>query len=121
MQSSLDQSLPIAVRRFAGTALGAAAGALLGTLFGCDLWVFGAGLFLLGLVCALLARANKQLQDKFDKTAYRYAGITLTITLLIPHSVPLWVAAIHRFLEVSIGIAVALVMTALWPERADSQ
>jgi len=28
-----------------------------------------------------------------------------------------WIIAIHRFLEISIGIAVALILTALWPER----
>ncbi len=117
MQSSLDASLAIAWRRLIGTALGAAFGALLGSLFGPGAVVFAAGVFSLGLICALLALVHKELQDKLDRTAYRYAGITLAITLLIPRIDPIWVAAIHRFFEVSIGIAVGLVMTVLWPER----
>jgi hypothetical protein len=28
-----------------------------------------------------------------------------------------WVAALHRFLEVSTGIAVGLAISAMWPER----
>jgi len=30
---------------------------------------------------------------------------------------PAWVIAAHRFAEVSIGIAVGLIVTALWPEK----
>ena len=82
-----------------------------------NIWVFGVGLFLLGLICALLSRINKQLQDKLDRTAYRYAGVTLAITILIQRSAPIWIVAMHRFFEVSIGIAVALIMTAVWREK----
>jgi len=28
--------------------------------------------------------------------------------------------AVHRFIEVSIGIAVGLIVTVLWPERRDT-
>ena len=118
MQSSLDTSLPVAWRRLAGTALGAAVGALLGTCFRPGVCVFGAGLLSLGLICALLGRAWKQLQAKLDRTAYRYAGIAFTIIILIPRPSPAWIVACHRFFEVSIGIGVALAMTAVWPEAA---
>ena len=117
MQSSVATSWPVAARRFAGAALGATAGALLGTFFPQNIWVFAVGLFLLGLLCALLGRINKQLHDNLDQAAYNYAGVTLVITILIPRSAPIWTVAIHRFFEVSIGIAVALLMTALWPEK----
>lgn len=117
MQSSLGASLPIAWRRLAGTALGATAGAILGTYFQPNIWIFGAGLFVLGIICAVLGRVHKQIEDTLDRTAYRYAGITLAITILISRPAPIWTVAVHRFFEVSIGIAVALVMTVLWPER----
>jgi uncharacterized membrane protein YgaE (UPF0421/DUF939 family) len=117
LQSTLKTSLPVAWRRLAGTALGAVAGGLIGSFFEPGIWVFATGLFLLGLISALLGRANKQLQVALDKTTYRYAGITLTITILVPRSGPIWIVAAHRFCEVSIGIAVALAMTWLWPER----
>jgi uncharacterized membrane protein YccC len=117
MQSALGTSLPIAGRRFAGTALGAGLGAGLAAGFGPSVLAFGVGIFLLGLICAALSQANQRLRDYLDKTAYRYAGIALAIVMLIARSESVWVVAVHRFLEVSIGIAVALAMTVLWPEH----
>ena len=69
--------------------------------------VYAASLFVLGILCALV-RSNR--------SAYRLGGVALTIVMLIPHSDPAWRMAIHRFAEVSIGIAVALVLTVVWPE-----
>jgi hypothetical protein len=37
--------------------------------------------------------------------------------MLVTRSNREWVIAVHRFLEVSIGIAVGLAITALWPEH----
>jgi hypothetical protein len=37
--------------------------------------------------------------------------------LLIPRTGPAWQIAFHRFDEVSIGIAVALILTVVWPEK----
>jgi uncharacterized membrane protein YccC len=54
---------------------------------------------------------------RLEKTAYRYASVTVTIIVLIPRAGAPWGIALHRFLEVSIGIVVALVVVALWPER----
>ncbi|HZR56684.1 MAG TPA: FUSC family protein [Terriglobales bacterium] len=107
-QSSLGATLTISGQRLAGTALGAAAGALISSYFGLNTLAFAVGLFLLGLVCSAL---------HLQKSAYRYAGITLAIVLLVPHSSTAGTVAVHRFLEVSIGIAVALVLTAVWPQR----
>jgi uncharacterized membrane protein YccC len=108
MQSTFGAALPISVQRFVATAAGAAMGALLATYFHANVAVFGVGVFLLGLVCAAL---------QIERAAYRYAGITLAIIMLIPRQVSPWTAAIHRFVEVSVGIAVALIITAVWPER----
>ena len=54
---------------------------------------------------------------RLEKTAYRYASITLTIIVLIPRSAAPWMIALHRFIEVSVGIIVALAVVALWPEH----
>jgi len=108
MQSTLGAALKVSGQRFAGTALGAAAGALIAMYLPARAVVFGGGIFALGLVCAAL---------KLDRAAYRFAGITLAIILLATRNSSAWVAAIHRFIEVSIGIAVGLVITAVWPER----
>ncbi len=107
MQSTLGAALTVSWQRFAGTVLGAASGALLGTYFSSNLVIFGAGVFVLGLIAALLR----------VRVAYRFAGVTLTITMLIPRDRPAWVVAEHRLIEVSAGIAVALVVTAVWPAR----
>jgi len=48
--------------------------------------------------------------------AYRFTGIALAIVMLVARKQPPWIIAAHRFVEVSIGIVVALVLTAVWPE-----
>ena len=109
MQSTLGASLPVSAQRLAGTALGAAAGGLIGGYFGGNFWSFGVGVFLLGALCVVL---------RVERSAYRYASITLAIILLIQRSIPAWIVALHRFMEVTIGIAVGLAISAVWPERS---
>jgi len=53
-----------------------------------------------------------------EKTAYRYASVTLAIIVLIPRTNPVWIVAPHRFIEVSVAIIVALIVVAVWPERS---
>jgi uncharacterized membrane protein YgaE (UPF0421/DUF939 family) len=107
-QSSLGAALTISWQRFVGTALGALVGAIAASYFGPHLLVFGIGVFILGLLCALV---------RSDRTAYRFGAVTLAIVVLIPRAGPAWPIAFHRFAEVSIGIAVALILTVVWPER----
>ena len=107
MQSTLGAAWTISKERLAGTALGAAGGALLATYAGSNVAVFGAGVFALGVICAIL---------RIDRGAYRYAGITLVIVMMIAHTQPAWIIALHRFCEISVGIAVGLALTAVWPE-----
>ncbi|HXW56777.1 MAG TPA: FUSC family protein [Candidatus Cybelea sp.] len=107
MQSTLGAALAVSWQRFAGTALGAAAGALLASYFASNLLVFTLGVFLLGLICGGL---------RLDRSAYRFASITLAIVMLIARTRPAWIVATHRFVEVSVGIAMGLLVTAVWPE-----
>lgn len=111
-QSSLGTTLGISWQRFLGTALGAAVGATLARYFGPHMLVFGASVFILGLICAGV---------QADRNAYRFGGVTLAIVLLIPQMEPAWRVAFHRFAEVSLGIAVALVMTIVWPESGGTR
>jgi uncharacterized membrane protein YgaE (UPF0421/DUF939 family) len=97
--------LTLAWQRFAGTALGAVVGALIASYPRQNWMVYGAGIFLCGIFSAVLRLG----------AAYRFAAITLSIVLLITHSRPPWIVATHRFIEVSLGIAVALVMAVAWP------
>ena len=57
---------------------------------------------------------------RLQKTAYHYASITLTIIVLIPRLAAPWSIALHRSIEVSVGIIVALAVVALWPEHQPS-
>jgi uncharacterized membrane protein YgaE (UPF0421/DUF939 family) len=96
--------LTLAWQRFVGTALGAVLGALVASFFGPRWAVYGASIFVCGILCGLLRLGS----------AYRFAAITLTIVLLVAHGSSPWIVASHRFLEVSLGIAVALLVTAVW-------
>jgi len=118
-QSAPGTATSVARRRFLGTALGAGSAAALALWIRPGIWAVGAGIFLLGLLCSALGRIEAKLRSQFDRTTYRFAGIALAVVLLISRSVPVWVAALHRFLEVSIGIVVGLVLTFLWPDRPD--
>lgn len=108
MQSTLGATLKISGERFVGTLFGAIGGGLLARFLPQTWWVFGAGVFILGILCALFRLQN----------SYRFAGITLAIVMLVPRTSPAWVIALHRFIEVSIGIVVGLAITAIWPEPA---
>ena len=104
-QSTLGAAWTLSKQRLAGTAMGATAGALLTTYVGSNVAAFGAGVFLLGVICALM---------HVERNAYRYAGITLAIVMLVAHTQPAWIIAVHRFIEISIGIAVGLILTLVW-------
>jgi uncharacterized membrane protein YgaE (UPF0421/DUF939 family) len=107
MQSTLGAAWTVSLQRLAGTALGAGAGALLAARLGSSMFSFALGVFGLGLVCTVL---------RLDRAAYRFAGITLAIVLLVSRNQPAWMLGAHRFFEVSLGIATGLLMTAVWPE-----
>jgi uncharacterized membrane protein YgaE (UPF0421/DUF939 family) len=104
MQSTLGAALTVSEQRLAGTAVGAVMAALLTTYFGSNLVVFALGVFALGLICAAL-----RLED-----AYRLASVTLAIVMLIARPEKAWIVAAHRFVEVAVGIAVGLALTAVW-------
>jgi uncharacterized membrane protein YccC len=107
MQSTLGAAWTVSKDRLAGTALGATAGAVLATYTGSSVTSFGVGLFALGVLCDIF---------RITRAAYRYAGITLVIVMLIASTQRPWVIALHRFVEISVGIAVGLILTAVWPE-----
>ena len=108
MQSTLGATLTLSIARIAATALGASVGALEANYFRVNLVAYAVAIFLVGLLSFAF---------RLEKTAYRYASVTLTIIVLIPRSEAPWATALHRFIEVSVGIIVALVVVALWPEH----
>ena len=106
-QSSLGAARKVSWQRFVGKLLGAIVGGIVASYFGPEIAIFGITVLVLGLLCAL-ARS--------DRSAYRFGGITLAIVMLVPRTGPAWRIAFDRFVETSIGIGVALLLTVLWPD-----
>jgi uncharacterized membrane protein YgaE (UPF0421/DUF939 family) len=92
-------------QRFVGTALGAVVGIVLATFLHTSTLVYGLGILACGMLAWVLRLGG----------AYRFAAITLSIILLVPRAQAPWITGWHRFLEVSLGIFVALVVTTVWP------
>ena len=107
-QSSLGTALAASRQRFVGTTLGAILGAVLASLSTRPILAFGASVLILGLLRAV---------TPLDLTGYRMGGVTAAIVLLVPRTGPSWEIAWHRFVEVSIGIGVALLFAKVWPEK----
>jgi uncharacterized membrane protein YccC len=107
MQSTLGAAWDVSLQRLIGTLLGGIAGAALGTLFASGPMPFIAGMLAMGLFCAVL---------RLQMSAYRFTGVTLAIILLPEHAAAMWIVALHRFLEVTFGIVVAMAVMAIWPE-----
>ena len=105
MKLTLSSALPIAVQYVVGTAVGAAVGAGTDIYFHASVCSFGAAVVVVGLLCVAL---------RVTRSAVRYASITLVIVMLVPRSTSGRLVALHRFFEVSIGLAVGLVLFALW-------
>src|SRR5258707_13402799 len=111
MQPPRGATLTLSSDRIVATAVGASVGALEANYFRANLVAFAVAVFLTGLLSVAF---------RLEKTAYRYASVTLTIIVLIPRSGAPWTIALHRFIEVSVGIMVALAVVALWPEHHPS-
>jgi len=108
MQSPLSSTVPLAIQRIVASALGASLGAIESACFGANLVAFALTIFVLGLV---------SIAFRLERVGYSYAGMTLAIIVLIPRPEVPWIAAVHRFVEVSLGILVALAVVAVWREK----
>ena len=112
MYSDVSRTRKASWQRVVGTAIGVIVGGTFAALFGQQLWAFGVAVTLTVLVCGLLGFAE----------AARMAGVAVAIVMLVSHSGRPWTAALHRFLEVSFGIVIAiLVSTLIWPARSSAQ
>jgi len=101
-------ALAVSWHRFIVTFLGAVVGVSVATVFEPHALAFSAALLVLGMLRIL---------THSDLAGYWFGGVALAIVLLVPRTGPSWRAAIHRFVEVSIGSGVALALSMLWPER----
>jgi uncharacterized membrane protein YgaE (UPF0421/DUF939 family) len=108
MYSDVSKTLKASVQRLVGTAIGVTIGGAFVALFGQRLWAFGIAVTITVIVCALLG---------FEDAA-RLAGVAVAIVMLTGHPTSPWIAPLHRFLEVSFGIVIAVAVSVLiWPVR----
>jgi uncharacterized membrane protein YgaE (UPF0421/DUF939 family) len=109
LQSSVGATVNASLNRFAGTAIGAVLGGLFVTLWGSNIWAFGAAATITVWTCASLGL----------KDSYRLASATAAIVMVTSSAGSPWAEALRRFLEIALGILVALLITLLmWPSRA---
>lgn len=106
-QSSVADSWLISRRRLLGTLLGVTLGALQVLLLPKGVLAYAAAILVLGLVCGF---------SRIHQSAYRFGGIALTIVVTAAPGDAVWRMALFRFVDVAIGIVVALAITRLWPE-----
>lgn len=107
VQPDFRATLKISSQRLVGTAIGAGVGALFATFLGRSVPLYGLGLLAVGFVATAC---------RLGRPANRFAAIAFSIVVLVVKAEPAWQIAVHRFIEVSIGILSGLVLSALWPE-----
>jgi uncharacterized membrane protein YccC len=109
LQASLGAAIKESWVRVVATAIGACVAMPFVAFFGQSLAVFGVAVFVTVVLCSAL-----RLQ-----AGLRVAATTVAIIMLISHPGRPWAPGIHRFLEVSFGIIVALVVAkVMWPSSA---
>ena len=103
MQSNVHETISVSWSYLAGTAIGAIIGGIFLDLFGVHVWAFGIAVIIVVLICKYFNL----------KQSYRLAGVTVAMIMLINHIESPWLTALQRFLEVSLGIVVALLISVL--------
>ena len=110
MGSDVDTTVAASRHRLISTSVGAALGAVFVAMFGVHLAWFGLAVAVTVLLCETLGLGQ----------SYRMASVTVAVVMLINNERSPWKNATYRFLEVGLGILVALVMSALPPKARDN-
>ena len=107
LQSNFGATISASRDRFLGTLIGALLGFAF-TQFGVLPWNFIAAVLAAVIICGLLGL----------RSSSRLAGVTISIVMLVQTGSH-WTVALHRVIEVLLGIAVALgISTLVFPDRA---
>jgi len=103
----IDVATLVARRRLLGTVLGITIAAIQISLTPHGLISYSFAVALLGLICGLL---------NLHPSAFRFGAIALTVVVTSPDKTAVWFTAITRFVDVAIGILVALAVVRFWPK-----
>jgi uncharacterized membrane protein YgaE (UPF0421/DUF939 family) len=104
MQSEVGATVVASRDRLAGTAVGAVVGLMTSLVWHHSILVFALGVLVVMMLCTAL----------HYKSAGRLGGVTVAIIVLIPYPGALWHIAFQRFLEVSFGIVISLLVAVAW-------
>ena len=108
LQSNVGSTVNASRDRVLGTLIGAAFGFSF-SLFGAAPWNYILAVIAAVIACGMLGLRNSS----------RLACVTITIVMLVHQTGPRWSLARDRFIEVMLGIVVALAVTTLvFPDRA---
>ncbi len=98
-QSEIKTTLRASRDRIIGTAIGALAGWLTASLWGGHILAFATALLCTLAICNILKL----------EVAGRLAAVALSVVVLVHRVQPVWRTALDRFLEVSLGVIIALI------------
>ncbi len=106
MGSDVGATIVASRDRLIGTAIGAALAAVFVALLGSNLMWFGIAVAVTALICESVGLGQ----------SYRLACVTVAIVMLINTAGSPWRSAAYRFIEVALGIVIALLISVLPPK-----
>lgn len=101
-----DGAAVVARRRMLGTFFGVTVAAIQISLTPHGLISYAMAIAVLGLICSLV---------RLHPSAFRFGAIALTVVATSPDKGAVWLTATTRFMDVALGILVALAVVRLWP------
>ena len=104
----VDSATQVARRRLLGTFFGVTVAAIQISLAPHGLISYSLAVALLGLICGLI---------KLHPSAFRFGAIALTVVVTSPDKAAVWLTASTRFVDVALGILVALAVARIWPKK----
>ena len=107
---AFDEASTTARRRLMGTLLGVVLAAIQISFAGHNLISYGVAIAVLGLICRTA---------KMHPSSLRFGAIALTVVVTDPNRSTVWFTAGARFIDVALGIAIALLVVKAWPQRND--
>ena len=96
-------------RRLVGTLLGVVLAGLQVCFTDSNLLSYGFAIAVLGLLCSAL---------RLHPSSLRFGAIALTVVASDSNQSGVWLTAGARFVDVALGISVALVVVKAWPKRS---
>ena len=109
---AVDGATQVARRRLLGTFFGVTIAAIQISLTPHGLISYALAIAILGVICGLI---------KLHSSAVRFGAIALTVVATSPDKAAVWLTAGTRFVDVALGILVALAVVRIWPKSEPDQ